>query len=278
MPFTDLTPAPTAPHRSMTPEAFIDAADAFVAWQAAFEGEIGTFQSELEAAAAIIAAADAYADTALKVIADSNLTPAANKMLLYTSASVAALTTATAAGLSLLGAADAAAQRTALSVSQTSDTLLKADNLSGLASATTARTNLGLGSAAILAETTAAEFRNNTADKVLSTDQVWSAAATVALTPGTNVAVDLSSGINFTLAMGGNYTLSNPTNAKVGQTGFILITQDATGSRTLAYGADWKFAGGTDPTLSTTANTDDVLFYQVLASGKIFASLIKAIA
>lgn len=143
MPFTDLTPAPAAPTRSMEPEDFIDAADAFVAWLATFEDEINAFQSELEAAAALIAAAPSYADTALKVIADSGLTPAANRMIYYTSASVAALTAVTSAGLALLSAADAAAQRTALSVSQSSDTLLKADNLSGIGNAATARSNIG---------------------------------------------------------------------------------------------------------------------------------------
>lgn len=152
------------------------------------------------------------------------------------------------------------------------------DGGTGASDAATARTNLGLGTVAVLDETTSAQFQANTADKALSTDQVWGAAATVALTPGTNVAVDLNSGINFTLAMGGNYTLDSPTNEKVGQCGFIRIAQDGAGTRTLAYGTEWKFVGGTDPTLSTAINTVDVLFYQVLASGEIYASLAKAVA
>lgn len=133
--------------------------------------------------------------------------------------------------------------------------------------------------AAAISEATAADFRTGTqAGEYISPDIAFDAAATVALTPGTNVSVDLSTGFNFTLAMGGNYTLDNPTNPKVGQTGFIQITQDGTGSRTLAYGTNWKFAGGTDPTLSTAASAVDVLFYQVLTSTSIVANLVKAIA
>jgi hypothetical protein len=125
----------------------------------------------------------------------------------------------------------------------------------------------------------ASEVRTGTeAAKALSPDNVFDASATVALTPGTNVSVDMSSGFNFTLAMGGNYTLDSPTNEKVGQSGFIQITQDGTGSRTLAYGPEWKFAGGTDPVLSTAASAVDVLFYQVLSTGNIYANLVKAIA
>lgn len=142
----------------------------------------------------------------------------------------------------------------------------------------TARTNLGLGSAAVLAEGTTAEFRSNTADRALSTDQVWGAADYVALTPGATVNVDMSTGFNFSLAMGGNYTLANPTNTKNGQCGSIIITQDGTGSRTLAYGSNWKFVGGTDPTLSTAANAVDVLEYRVVNSGFIVASLAKGLA
>jgi hypothetical protein len=77
--------------------------------------------------------------------------------------------------------------------------------------------------------------------------------------------------------MGGNYSLANPTNGKDGQSGKIEITQDATGTRTLSYGANWLFSGGVDPILSTAANARDVLFYEVLADGKLFGSLAKGL-
>lgn len=125
---------------------------------------------------------------------------------------------------------------------------------------------------------TAAQYRANTADKVLDTDGVWSAADYVALTDAATVAVDMSTGFNFSLTIGGNRTLGAPSNTKNGQTGCIVITQDGTGSRTLAYHANWKFAGGTDPTLSTAAGAVDVLFYQVVSSTLIVASLSKAFA
>lgn len=133
----------------------------------------------------------------------------------------------------------------------------------------------GIGSSAVLDEATVANYRGATANTVLTSDIAWSAAATVVLTPGTNIAVDMSSGFNFSIAMAGAYTLSNPTNTKDGQSGLIYIVQDGTGSRTLAYGTAWKFEGGTDPVLSTAANSVDVLQYQVRSSGFIVASLAK---
>lgn len=168
--------------------------------------------------------------------------------------------------------------------------LAKASNLSDLASAATARTNLGAttvgaavftatdaaaartaigaGTSSTLDETTAAQFRNNTADKVLTTDQVWSAASPQGLTwtaAGTT-AIDLSSGLNFTLnASTGNSTLGAPTNAKAGQSGFIYITQDGTTPRTLSFASAWVFDGGTDPSLTATAGAKDVLYYVVLS-------------
>lgn len=147
-----------------------------------------------------------------------------------------------------------------------------------LADAAALRAAAGLGSSATLDAATAAEFRSNIANKVLLTDKVWGAANSVALVPGASVAIDLGSGLNFTLAMGGNYTLANPSNVKDGQAGKIEISQDATGSRTLAFGANWVFANGTDPTLSTAANARDILFYQVMANGTVFGSLVKAVA
>lgn len=125
---------------------------------------------------------------------------------------------------------------------------------------------------------TASEIRSNTANQVVGTDEAWDSVTTVALTDAATIAVDFSAGINFTVTLGDNRTLGQPSNQKVGQSGFIRIVQDGTGSRTLAYHADWKFAGGTDPTLSTAASTTDVLFYTVVASNFIVASLVKALA
>lgn len=138
---------------------------------------------------------------------------------------------------------------------------------------------VGVGTAGLLAKATVAQYRANTADKVLTPDIAWGAAASVALAQVAGaVAVDLNTGLNFTLAMTGTpWTLSNPTNGKDGQTGKIEITQDATGNRVLNYAANWKFTGGVDPVLSTAANAKDILHFEVLADGNVFASLAKAI-
>jgi hypothetical protein len=53
--------------------------------------------------------------------------------------------------------------------------------------------------------------------------------------------------------------------------------QDGAGSRTLGYHADWEFAGGSAPVLSTAIGAQDLLFYQVLAANRIFASLVKGV-
>lgn len=126
-------------------------------------------------------------------------------------------------------------------------------------------------------EATASEYRSNTADRLLSTDIVYSAAAEVTLTDAATITVDMSTFINAVVTLSANRTLGQPTNTKVGQGGCIRIVQDATGSRTLAFHSDWKFVGGADPVLSTTANSTDLLFYQVIASNFIYASLVKAV-
>lgn len=77
------------------------------------------------------------------------------------------------------------------------------------------------------------------------------------LTDGANISVDLAASNNFTVTLAGNRTLDNPTNIVAGQSGSIFIVQDGTGSRTLAYGSYYDFAGGTAPTLSTTAAAVD---------------------
>ena len=92
----------------------------------------------------------------------------------------------------------------------------------------------------------------------------------VALTDGATIAVDMSLGNNFSVTLAGNRTLGDPSNVTAGQSGVIVVTQDGTGSRTLAYGGTkYKFAGGTAPTLTTTAAAVDVLAYYCESATRI---------
>ena len=95
-----------------------------------------------------------------------------------------------------------------------------------------------------------------------------------ALTDASTIAVDMSVGNNFSVTLGGNRTLGNPTNLTAGQSGVIFITQDGTGSRTLAYSSYWDFPAATAPTLTTTANAVDVIVYTVRSSTSIAAQAI----
>ena len=74
---------------------------------------------------------------------------------------------------------------------------------------------------------------------------------------------------NFVVTLGGNITFSNPTTEKVGQSGVIVLVQDGSGSRTLSLGTDYETVGGTGITLSTAADSVDVLPYYVKATASI---------
>jgi len=95
------------------------------------------------------------------------------------------------------------------------------------------------------------------------------------LTDGATITADFAVANNFSVTLGGNRTLANPSNQTAGQSGCIWITQDGTGSRTLAYGSQWDFTGGTAPTLSTAAASVDCLVYAVQSSTKITATLVS---
>ena len=84
------------------------------------------------------------------------------------------------------------------------------------------------------------------------------------LTDAATISYDVSSGRNANVTLTDNRVL-NWTNPVAGQTGIVRIIQDGTGSRTItAYqlagtASDVLFAGGTAPTLTTTAGAQDVL-------------------
>lgn len=111
----------------------------------------------------------------------------------------------------------------------------------------------------------------------LDTAQTWTKGQRgeiTALTSGSTITPDFADSNNFSVTLDTSATLANPSNLTAGQSGCIWITQDGTGSRTLAYGSYWDFTGGTAPTLSTAAGAVDCLVYAVQSSTKITATLI----
>lgn len=81
------------------------------------------------------------------------------------------------------------------------------------------------------------------------------------LTDATTISWDASVNQVTSVTLTDNRTLGAPTNLVDGGTYILIVKQDATGSRTLAYNAVFKFPGGTAPTLSTDANAVDILTF-----------------
>ena len=84
-----------------------------------------------------------------------------------------------------------------------------------------------------------------------------------------STALDFTAQQNFVLTLTGTVTLANPTTETVGQSGFIVMIQDATGGRTVSLGTEYETAGAGGLALSTAASTTDIVPYVVAASGRI---------
>jgi hypothetical protein len=97
------------------------------------------------------------------------------------------------------------------------------------------------------------------------------AGSVTTLTSAASIAIDFSASNNFKVTLGHNATLASETNVNVGQSGSLFITQDGTGSRTLAVGSNWKFVGATAPVLSTVAASVDRLDYIIMTATAIHA-------
>lgn len=83
--------------------------------------------------------------------------------------------------------------------------------------------------------------------------------AVVSLTDAATIATDASLGTVFTVTLGGNRTLGNPTNMVAGQLYRWIIVQDGTGTRTLAYGSAFTWPAGSVPTVTATAAAISVI-------------------
>ena len=88
----------------------------------------------------------------------------------------------------------------------------------------------------------------------------------VSNTDGATVTFNLAVANKHTVTLGGNRTLalSNP---QTGQTFLIRLLQDGTGSRTVTWFSGISWAGGTAPTLTTTANKADIFGFLCTGSG-----------
>jgi hypothetical protein len=82
------------------------------------------------------------------------------------------------------------------------------------------------------------------------------------LTDGATITWDVGSSPVAKVTLGGNRTLSAPTNGATGQFVSLLVIQDGTGSRTLTWNSAYEFASDTAPTLTTTANLGDLFTFR----------------
>lgn len=108
-------------------------------------------------------------------------------------------------------------------------------------------------------------------------------------TTGGSLATDMSLNNHFLLSdnagngtlaadNSGAYTLANPSNVTAGQSGSFFVKQDGTGGRTLAYGSNFKWAGGTAGVLSTAASAIDRIDYICQTTTAIELVMSKAFA
>lgn len=150
------------------------------------------------------------------------------------------------------------------------DCLVAEHNDDGTHSAITA-TSIDIGSSVAVTATLDEDDMASNSATALATQQSIKAyvdSGTVADSDGATITFDLGSGAyrKHAVTLGGNRTLAL-SNALTGMAFIISLTQDGTGSRTVTWFSTIKWAGGSAPTLTTTASKRDVFGFICTGSG-----------
>ena len=134
---------------------------------------------------------------------------------------------------------------------------------------------------ATFADDGAAPLYHNNGVKIATTATGIQVTGTALVTTDTDtsntgsVTLDFQTNQNFVLTFTGNVDLANPSTEQVGQAGVIVCIQDGTGSRTLSLGSQYKTAGDAGITLSTAANSVDIIPYFVSAADSIIIGAVQ---
>lgn len=136
-------------------------------------------------------------------------------------------------------------------------------------------TGLGTNVATSLASgmATAADRLAGTANKIIEGSTIYLPETTV--TYGTTTAFDFSLFLQAKVTLTGDITTMNTSNVTAGRSGTIAFIQDGSGNHTTVWASVFKFAGGTAPTLTTTAAAVDILSYSCRTTTFCSANLIK---
>ena len=189
------------------------------------------------------------------------------------------LTVTDNSGISIAGTAVSATAAQLNVMASVTSTAAELNVLDGIPAGLTA-TELGYSDGVTSAIQTQMDTKG-TGDASLDAAQNWTKGQRgeiTALTDGASITIDMADSNNFSVTLGGNRTFANPSNDTAGQSGSIFITQDGTGSRTASWGTDWEFAGGTAPTLTTTAAASDRIDYVIRSGTSIQAVATLALA
>jgi len=100
----------------------------------------------------------------------------------------------------------------------------------------------------------------------LDVDQSWTGTQSntfVQLTDAGPVVVDFATGNNFYVTVTADRQIGAPSNKTNGQSGTIIVEQDAGGTNTTTWHADWDFGDTGNPTPDETGNKKAVVSYVV---------------
>lgn len=93
-------------------------------------------------------------------------------------------------------------------------------------------------------------------------------------TDAASIAMDFNVSHNHQVTVAGNRTLVF-SNGKAGEVYRVKITQDATGSRLITWPSTVKWAGGTAPTLTTTAARTDLVEFLFDGTNYLDLNIVK---